>query len=110
MRTITHKFLPLLAVCAAPLWALAQNAAPASGSGPDQGKVPLEQRIERIHLEDAGSRIDELRVGGETRSITVQPKGSNAPAYDIAPITSNQNPTGTDHRGEGTRTWKLLSY
>ncbi|MBX3656568.1 MAG: hypothetical protein KIS62_04585 [Ramlibacter sp.] len=39
-------------------------------------------QIERIRVEDAGSRVDELRVGGETRSITVQPK-NGLPEYEM---------------------------
>ncbi|MEP6972427.1 MAG: hypothetical protein ABJA49_18405, partial [Betaproteobacteria bacterium] len=39
----------------------ADNAVPAPAQRPDR-------RIERIQIEDAGSRIDELRVGGETQS------------------------------------------
>jgi hypothetical protein len=56
----------------------------------------VEQRIERIHLEDAGSRIDELRVGGETQSIDVQPKGG-MPPYQIQPAS-------------GERSWKILGF
>lgn len=42
------------------------------------------QKIERIVVEDAGSRVDELRVGGQTQSITVQPKtGTPLPAYEV---------------------------
>jgi len=53
------------------------------------------QRIERIVVEDAGSRVDELRVGGETKSITVQPKvGGDLPAYQVRP-------------GDGARVWNL---
>ena len=55
-----------------------------------------EKRIERIHIEDAGSRIDELRVGGETLSIDVRPKGG-MPAYQIQPAS-------------GERTWKILGF
>ena len=56
----------------------------------------IEQRTERIHVEDASTRIDELRVGGETRSIKVQPKG-DLPAYEVAPAS-------------GERSWKVLSF
>ena len=42
------------------------------------------QKIERIRIEDAGNRIDELRVGGQTQNITVQPK-ADVPAYEIQP-------------------------
>lgn len=42
------------------------------------------QRVQRIVVEDAGSRVDELRVGGQTQSITVQPKtGTPLPAYEV---------------------------
>ncbi len=59
-------------------------------------KTAGDQLIERITVEDSGSRINELRVGGETRSITVQPKGG-MPAYDVQPAT-------------GARTWKILGF
>ena len=42
------------------------------------------QKIERIRHEDGGSRIDELRVGGETQQITVTTK-SRVPAYEVRP-------------------------
>ena len=56
----------------------------------------VEKRTERIHIEDAGSSIDELRVGGETRSITVQPKG-DMPSYQVQP-------------GSGQRSWKIAIF
>lgn len=56
----------------------------------------VEKRAERIRVEDSAARIDELRVGGETQSISVQPK-SGLPAYQIAPDS-------------GQRSWKILSF
>lgn len=55
-----------------------------------------EQLTERIHLEDSGSVIDEVRIGGETKSINVQPKGG-MPAYQVAPVS-------------GERSWKVLGF
>lgn len=52
--------------------------------------------IERIRVENAEVRIDEVRVGGETRSISVLPKGG-FPVYDVKPST-------------GERTWKVLGF
>ena len=54
--------------------------APATPSGATvtRDELPLDrrtQRVEHIRTEDAGSRVDEVRAGGETKSITVQPKG-----------------------------------
>lgn len=53
------------------------------------------QKVERITHEDAGSRIDELRYGGQTQSIVVQPK-ANVPAYEIQP--------------GGQRVWNVLKF
>jgi len=72
-----------------------------------------EQRIERIRTEDAGSRIDELRVGGETQSIVVSPKGG-MPAYDVVPDRGNSSLTrgerGSTGNTGGTRVWKVLGF
>lgn len=63
------------------------------------------QRIERIRVEDAGSRVDELRVGGETKNITVQPKVGNLPAYEVQP----QNTEGADGTN-GRRVWRAIQF
>ena len=56
-------------------------------SEPEQAAGRSNQRTERIHIEDAGSRVDELRVGGQTKSITVKPKSAegNIPEYEVIP-------------------------
>ncbi|WP_288638447.1 hypothetical protein [Comamonas kerstersii] len=63
------------------------------------------QRIERIQHEDGGSRVDELRVGGETKNITVQPKVGNLPAYEVQP----QNIEGADGTN-GRRVWRAIQF
>lgn len=71
---------------------------------------PVEPRIEQIRVEDDKVRIDELRVGGQTQSITVQPK--NMPAYDVGTQNGNRNPA-TDNNASGqtgTRGWKVLGF
>lgn len=117
MRSNCFSQSALLSIClAAILPAAAQT--PPSDSKPASAAVaalnaPTEKRVERIHIEDAGSRIDELRVGGETRSITVAPKGG-MPAYDVEPATANRGPGTTERSGAGasggTRTWKILGF
>ena len=93
------------------------QVAPAPASIPlvlaPSAKGPTDKRIEHIHIEDAGSRIDELRVGGETQTITVSPKGG-MPAYEVEPNTGNRSPATTE-RGSagasgGTRVWKILGF
>jgi hypothetical protein len=94
-----------LAACAA----LAQKpGAELRGDNPPPSRQ-TEQKIERIRHEDAGSRIDELRVGGESKSITVKPKG-DAPAYDVAPESNNRNPAGTDRERSGGGGWNLFKF
>lgn len=66
------------------------------GNSRNTAVTAVETRTEHIKVEDAGSLITELRVGGETRSITVQPKGG-MPSYQVQP-------------GTGERSWKIGSF
>lgn len=73
---------------------------------------PIDQKIERIRIEDAGARIDELRVGGQTVYIEVQPAG-NMPAYQISPAyNGSDGPAQRDApaSAKGVRTWKIFSF
>ncbi|MCE1249163.1 MAG: hypothetical protein LWW82_00340, partial [Comamonadaceae bacterium] len=82
MRAFISPLLLLACLASAP--ALAQNPGKTAPQGtPDkreqlsnneQDRRLSNQRAERIEVEDAGSRVDELRIGGQTQSITVQPK------------------------------------
>lgn len=110
MRTALTPFALALALLACVSSALAQTPVPASATarpistvtpvaepaGTAQPSSGKEQLIERIHVDDGGSRIDEVRYGGETRSISVAPKGG-LPVYDVQPVT-------------GARTWKILGF
>ena len=95
-----HLFVVALLACAGIGWA--QTATPPAKppavavAAPPQPASGANQLIERIHVEGGTTQIDELRVGGETRSITVQPRGG-LPAYDVQPAT-------------GTRAWKVLGF
>ncbi len=75
---------PLAATTSAPT-----QAAPAA-------RQTVEQRTERIHIEDSSTVIDEVRVGGETKSIDVKPTGG-MPAYQVEPTS-------------GERSWKVLGF
>jgi hypothetical protein len=70
------------------------------------------QKIERIHIEDAGNTIDELRVGGQTENITVKPK-SDLPAYQV-PADNLARTRPADDRdgfaGHGQRVWNVLGF
>ncbi len=89
--------------------ALAQHPGPASPQPAPAGREVLliqeqeqaldgrrNQKIERIRHEDAGSVIEEVRYGGQTQSISVQPK-AGVPRYEVQPVT-------------GQRSWNVLSF
>jgi len=96
----THLLLPLL-LAAGLAWSQTPTVAPvtpppASAAAPKGARAGVEPRVEHIQVEDSAARIDELRVGGETQNITVQPK-SGMPAYQVEPKS-------------GERTWKVLGF
>jgi hypothetical protein len=76
-------------------WSQTGKAEPAP-TPPPAPKAAVEPRTERIVVEDSSARIDELRVGGQTKQIDVKPKGG-MPAYQV-------------HPESGERTWKVLGF
>ncbi len=64
---------------------------------------------QRLVSEDAHVRIDELRLRGQTQRVTVQPKGSSGPAYEIL-----QPAPGADANqrrdAAGQRVWPVLTF
>ena len=96
--------------------AASAGAALAQASAPPADPQPIERapgdRIERITHEDALTRIDELRVDGQTQSIQVQPK-NGAPAYQIQPRGAANPPGETAGRpsgNSGRSSWRLLDF
>lgn len=109
----THRWmLPSLLLVAA-LGAAAQGTPPAADAPvvrDTAGRDGANQRIEHIQVEDGGNRIDELRVGGQTQSITVQPKVA-VPEYEVQPAGSSRLGPGEAGPGSaGPRTWKVLQF
>ncbi len=97
---------------------LAQTASGAAVAAPLAEAVPAasgrpDKAGQRIRTEDAGTRIDEVRVGGETQSITVQPKtGGNVPSYEVKPSDTRGGsataPSSSDTNG--ARVWNVLKF
>ncbi|MDQ3058417.1 MAG: DUF2782 domain-containing protein [Pseudomonadota bacterium] len=118
MKTALRSLL-LAAFAALPLAAaVAQTPAPAKSAAPaaaTQAKpapsARPDQKIERIHTEDARTRIDELRVGGQTEEITVQPK-SGAPAYEVKPAEGARGAAPAADKGDtnGSRVWNIFRF
>ncbi|MDO4724223.1 MAG: hypothetical protein Q4A97_05625 [Comamonadaceae bacterium] len=68
----------------------------------------------RISHQDAGARVDELRVRGQTQEITVTPAG-RLPTYEVQPGSSQryQSHQSGRHSSDGTngpRRWKLGEF
>ncbi|MEX1166308.1 MAG: hypothetical protein WEK74_05475 [Hydrogenophaga sp.] len=100
----------LLFALAAASAAQAQTTAAAPVPAESPAAKPSE-RIERITHEDALARVDELRVGGQTRSIAVTPK-NGAPAYEIAPAPggADLSDTSTGQGSTGKSRWRILNF
>lgn len=102
-------------ILAAPVSGRAQTPPPVAPPPADAAAAPdaTQKKIERIHIEDAGNRIDELRYGGETQSITVKPK-SGAPEYEVVPFDgARQRPQNERDNNPGTsgqRVWKVFGF
>ena len=105
------RLLFVAALAALPLAAaVAQTPAPAESAIREKPARP-DKKIERIRTEDAGTRIDELRVGGETQQITVQPKTGGA-AYEVKPPEGARGtaPAATSNDTNGSRVWNVLKF
>jgi hypothetical protein len=88
------------------------NSLNSSLSNNEQKTPAGEQKMERIRTEDTGNRIDEVRVGGQTQSIDVQPK-ANVPAYQVKPdAAGSAGPAQRDAApsAQGVRTWKIFHF
>jgi hypothetical protein len=113
MPATLKSLLSLTVLACGAALAQAPAPAPAPSPAPASAKNPPEQRIEQIRTEDQGTRIDELRVGGQTQSITVTPKASSLPGYEIQP-TEGARTRPTQREGaessSGPRVWNVLKF
>ncbi|MBH2043804.1 MAG: hypothetical protein I8H87_09800 [Comamonadaceae bacterium] len=119
MRAV-HLFL-LLCLTASPLLAQTTPAVAPQGNTDKREQLPnpeqldgrKNQRTERIHVEDEGSRVDELRVGGQTKSITVQPKTGDMPEYEVQSPDGERSRAGSRNGAEtntAPRVWNVLKF
>lgn len=72
-----------------------------------------EPKVQRVVIEDDGTRIEELRVRGQTVRIVVQPKAPGVRPYEIVPATGGRDLSTGPHaeRGAaGQRVWNVLSF
>ena len=83
----------------------------ASAQDAGDAKLPPEPKVQTTVIEDDATRIEELRVRGQTQRITVQPKG--AKAYEIIPADQGRDMSdsaGSQRGAAGKRVWHILSF
>jgi hypothetical protein len=91
--------------------ALAQAPLPDAAPAATEKAGRPDRAIKRIRTEDAGARIDELRVGGETQQIVVQPK-TGGTAYEVKPAEGARGtaPAASSGDTNGSRVWNVLKF
>jgi hypothetical protein len=85
---------------------------PAATASDAEGQNLLDrktQKVEHLHFEDAGNRVDEVRSGGQTQRITVQPK-NGAPAYQVLPASPNTASPDGGIGQTGPRVWNIHQF
>ena len=93
-----------LAVALLPVWA--QQPAPQSSS-----TLPNEPVVQHSTIEDQGSRVEELKVRGEVRRITVTPKVGTTVPYEVLPAEGSRDLSQSGSRGvAGQRVWQVLTF
>ncbi|MFZ5548024.1 MAG: hypothetical protein ACOZJX_04965 [Pseudomonadota bacterium] len=96
---------PLLALaCVGPVLAAADDA---SAADPAARRTPEPQVLEQV-TEDDNVRIEELRVRGQTRRLTVKPKIKGLDGYEIATPEPGRPPA--DDPKAGQRVWWSIKF
>ncbi|MEK8031385.1 hypothetical protein AACH06_11200 [Ideonella sp. DXS29W] len=86
----------------------AEEVAPRTGdTAPAARTAPEPQVIQQV-TEDDQIRIEELRVRGQTKRLTVQPKIRGVGAYEIAPPEPGRAPA--DDPKAGQRVWLSINF
>lgn len=101
-----------LVFTAAACLSAAHAAEPAvdSGAALDTARYP-EPKVQHIVIADGATRIDELRVRGQTQRLAVQPKGMKG--YEIIPAGPGRDlsDSASSQRGaSGKRVWQILDF
>jgi hypothetical protein len=76
-----------------------------------EAAAPPEPVVQRQVSEDDNVRIEEVRVRGQTQSITVKNKirGLKGTQYEIVPPSGARDPSQAGN-SNGQRVWHLLSF
>jgi len=112
LHALRHAALPVLAAAVVSLGSAA-TAATTPPAAPKAESDTSEPAVREVIIEDEAMRIEETRVRGQLTRVTVQPKGSKAPTYEILLPTPGQDVSGTpgpQRGGAGQRVWRVMSF
>lgn len=72
----------------------------------------IEAKVERMHHEDSGSRIEEVRIEGQSKSVKVQPKTIKIKPYqvDTQPENGSLINQGSNRTGKTNRSWSVFKF
>ncbi len=126
MNGMNSTLASLLLAVALPGWAqpapagslpaaASQKAAGADASPETAAEKELggEPNVRHTIIEDNGSKIDELKVRGQTRRITVTPKVGPTKSYEIITGDASRDTTsgtGGAKNAVGKRVWNVLDF
>jgi hypothetical protein len=97
----------------------AASAAPTNAARPsividsDEQVERNEPNVKHILIEDRGSKIEELRVRGQTQHIIVTPKVGTTQPYEILVTPGGRDMTegtGGPRNPNGKRVWSVLNF
>ncbi|MBW8833016.1 MAG: DUF2782 domain-containing protein [Burkholderiales bacterium] len=91
----------------------AKEPSKAPGVEPSNEKVASngEPKVQYTVIEDDSTRIEELKVRGQTQRITVSPKGMKS--YEILPATEGRDMSdsaGSQRGAAGKRVWRIFNF
>jgi hypothetical protein len=72
-----------------------------------------EPKVQLTVIEDDATRIEELKVRGQTQRITVQPKKGGMKPYEIIPADQGRDMSdsaGSQRGAAGQRVWRVLTF
>lgn len=108
---MSPRLSALLLIRALAAMALAGPLLPAGAQEPAAPVVAGEPAVRHVVIEDEGSKVDELKVRGEVKRITVTPKVGPRIPYEVLPADGSRDLSQSGARGSaGQRVWQVLSF
>ena len=109
----SHLVLVLALACGPSLAQTAPKPAPAAPTAPAEPTERGEPNVQYTVIEDGGSRIDELKVRGQTQHVIVTPKVGLTKPYEIIISPTGRDAfegTGGARGAAGKRVWNVLNF